>query len=119
MGGKHSRDKGKRFEQKIARELRDMGFDARRGWQAREGDDDPDVIVDLPVWIECKHHRQVNYRAAMRQAIGGAVGTDKIPLVVAKDDGQPEVAILPWADMKDILRVIGGMDAGRSGEGSS
>ena len=63
--GKLSRMKGKVFEREVARDLRAIyGEQVKRGWQAREGTDAPDV-ENVPYWVECKHHQRVNVRAAV------------------------------------------------------
>ena len=66
---KLSRRKGKTWEQEVARELRAIfGEQVKRGWQAKEGCDAPDIEGVPRQWPECKHHQRVNIAAAMRQA---------------------------------------------------
>lgn len=57
--GKKSRDKGRRFELEIRKELRDMGLFAERCDQAENADSKPDLMVSaeeggLSAAIECK-----------------------------------------------------------------
>jgi hypothetical protein len=67
--GKMQRTKGKVWERTVAKELRDIfGPQVKRGWQAREGCDAPDIENVPRQWPECKHHKRVNIAAAMRQA---------------------------------------------------
>ena len=68
--GRLSRRKGKRWEQEVAAALRDIfGERVKRGWQAREGCDAPDVEGVPRQWVECKAHARVNIAEAMRQAV--------------------------------------------------
>lgn len=54
----NSRDKGKRYERELAGQLRDYGYDARRGQQYCGSNGDPDV-VGLPfIHIEAKHRER-------------------------------------------------------------
>lgn len=100
MGGL-SRLKGRAFEQAVAKRLRPVfGDRVKRGYQTRNGREACDVD-GTPWWIECKHGRQVNVRAAMAQALQA---TDGRPvLVVAKDNGvrEPFVCML----LKDWLEL--------------
>jgi hypothetical protein len=67
--GKLSRRKGKVFEREVAAGYREIfGAQVKRGWQAREGHDAPDVENVPGFWPEAKHHQRVNYRAALEQA---------------------------------------------------
>ncbi len=104
--GKLSRNKGKVFEREIARDLRGIyGNQVKRGWQAREGTDAPDV-ENVPFWVECKHHRKVNVRAAVAQARADveAAGRELPILVVVKDNGQPPLAVVDWEVMLKLLK---------------
>ena len=112
MGGKHSRDKGKRGERAIANRFKELGFDkAHRGWQSRAGTDACDV-EGTPYWVEVKFHKKVNYRAALRQAVedSTAAGDPRPPLVVAKDDHEEAVVFLRWADFQMLLVQLRGED---------
>lgn len=100
------RDKGKRWEREIAARLREIfGEDVRRGWQARSGGDDPD-IVDVPnFWVEAKHHKVVNIGAAIRQVlIAKKKKDDRWPLIVSKSDRQEPLATMTWESFLEMLR---------------
>jgi hypothetical protein len=104
--GKASRDKGKRWERAVAKDLREIyGQRIRRGWQAREGDDEADIHGTPWFWYECKHHKLVNYRAALRQATAAAPEGLR-PVVVAKDDRLDPVVVLYWRDWLWLLRLL-------------
>lgn len=103
---KTSRTKGKTFEQWVARKLRAIyGDGVKRGWQARRGDDAPDVYAG-PWAIECKHRRVLAIPQAMQQAIANASGLT--PLVVSRPHGAREEQILVTLLWPDFLRLIGG-----------
>lgn len=103
--GKFSRDKGKRFEQWVASKLRALGIACHRGWQARSGSDDADVVVDaLPdVHIECKTGACPNIWKAMEQARKAAKPGTR-PTVVAHRDHGPTVVVVDFCDWLEELR---------------
>lgn len=75
--GKYSRRKGRAFEQAVARDFRAIyGENVKRGWQAREGFDAPDVD-GTPWWVECKHHARVNVQASFQQAVDASTKVGK------------------------------------------
>lgn len=57
----NSRAKGAREERGAASEIREYGFQARRGQQFRGGSDSPDVITDLPIHLEVKAREQMSH----------------------------------------------------------
>lgn len=63
-----SRDKGKRFERKLAGMLRNYGYDARRGQQYCGTNGDADVIGLPGIHIEAKAVERLNIYDAMSQA---------------------------------------------------
>jgi len=72
--GAHSKRKGNVYERQTATWYRGLGIECKRGWQSREGCDDPDVVLENfswpnRLWIECKHHKKPpSAFAAMKQA---------------------------------------------------
>ena len=103
---KFSRDKGKRFERQIAKDMRCLyGDGVKRGWQARQGQDAPDVD-GTPWWIECKHHAKVNWRQAFYQASEARImAEDERPQVaICKDTHGLTVAIMLYDDFATLLR---------------
>ena len=65
----NSRQKGKRGELELARQLRDYGYDCRRGQQYCGANGDADVIGLPGIHIECKRVEKLNIYEAMAQAI--------------------------------------------------
>ncbi len=105
--GKAQREKGKRFEQAVAKDLRKIfGEKVGRGWQARSGIDAPDV-VGTPFWIECKHHKKVNIRAALLQAVNDSNvhNESMLPIAVCKDDKCDSIVALLWDDFLKLLTL--------------
>ena len=68
MGGKTSREKGKRGERELAKELRAYGYDCKRGQQYCGAAGDADVIGLPGLHIECKRVERLNLYDAMAQA---------------------------------------------------
>lgn len=104
MGGRASREKGKRWEREVARMLREVmpGAEIKRGWQSRSGRDNPDV--DCPVfWVEAKHHKLTNPREALRQAKRDAP-RGRVPVAVCKDDRKPPFIVMLLDDWLDFIQ---------------
>lgn len=108
MSGRAAREKGKRGERIVAQILRaalpEIAPEIRRGWQSRLGSDDSDVKGLPGFWVEVKHQKAVNLRAAYRQARTESAGR-AYPLVVAQFDHDRErLAVLSFEDFLRILR---------------
>lgn len=88
---KASRDKGKRYELKVANYLTDAGIPAkRRVEQWRSGGDD--LITDLDAWlsVECKDVAATSLGAWLDQALTSA--GDRLALVVHHRRGNGNAA---------------------------
>ena len=111
---------GKRGERKLATELReafpDIADDIRRGWQSRNGDDEPDVVLPIPgYWLEHKSGAKPNPRAALSQAIQDSGGR-AMPIAVIRDDRKAPFAVVRWSDLLSLmvaLRALGGPANGK------
>lgn len=110
MGGAHSRRKGKRWEQDIAREMRPIfGEDVKRGLaQSRFGAGEaPDVDGCRPFWFEAKHGQTVLFTAALEQAVRGMAEAgrpqDRWPVAVCKVDRKEPVVIMRWEHFKELV----------------
>jgi hypothetical protein len=105
--GARSRRKGAAWERALVRQLlaAHPSCQARRGFQMRSGTDAPDV--DVPgLWIEAKHGRKVNLRAALAQAIACAP-PERRPLAICKDDRTAAVVVIRLADFLPLVRLAG------------
>ena len=103
MTGAGSRRKGAAFERWLVRRFRVVfpTADIKRGLQSRGGAEVPDV--DVPGWhVEAKHHRRVDLRAALAQAIADAA-PGRVPVAVCKDNRGEPVALLRLDDFLGLV----------------
>lgn len=82
-----------------------FGSGVKRGWQAREGHDAPDVD-GTPFWLEAKHHKLVNIAAAVRQALADRKKAKESRWIVAvtKSNRAVPMATMPWTEFMMLLR---------------
>jgi len=99
-----SRNKGASFERALVHRFREVMPDAevRRGLQYRSGEEAADVEVPC-FFIEAKHHKKTNIRAAMRQAIG-ACPKGRWPLAITKDNHAEPLVTIGLEDFLELLR---------------
>lgn len=110
---KMQRQKGKVWEREVAAALRAIfGDRVHRGWQTRQGCDDPDIVGVPRQWPECKHHAVVNIAAAMRQAVEerdahfaklGAVAPALWPVVYSKSNRAEPLVTMRMTDYLMML----------------
>lgn len=103
MGGKLSRTKGHNFERYVAKRLRALYPEARRGLQYRDGMECSDV-VGTPFHIECKRHRRVNVQKAFAQAMSESRYDP--PVVVHKDDKGLELVTMELSTWEELLQLL-------------
>lgn len=107
--GASQRLKGHNWEREVAKMLRPIFPEARRGLdQTREGDD-PDVDK-TPFWVECKSGKRPNIGAAMEQALEASLksGDTRPALVVSKRDHCTPMATMLLSDFLDLLGAVYG-----------
>lgn len=99
----NSKQKGARGERMWRDQLRERGFEARRGQQFSGGTDSPDVICEsLPdIHFEVKNVERFNVWDAMHQAVKDA-GT-KTPVVAYKRNDHDWLVILRAEDWLSTL----------------
>ena len=102
MGGKRSREKGKRGEREVASLLREYGYDARRGVQYKGGQDSPDVIGLPGTHIEVKRTERLNLYDALSQSKADA--GDDMPIVLHRKNNSEWVVIQPLSDWINLFR---------------
>lgn len=100
----NSRDKGKRGERELAKELQKYGYEARRGVQYQGGSDSPDVVCpQLEAFhIEVKRTERFQLYPALQQAHADAKNS-QIPLVAHRKNRQPWVVCLTLDDFMALL----------------
>lgn len=104
--GRMQRVKGQVFERLIARALKQVFPEAKRGiGQARSSSEVADVEVPL-IWPECKHGKLPNVRAALAQAIEAAAKSGRIPVAVIRDNARDPFVVLRFGDFLHLLAAL-------------
>lgn len=108
MSGSRSRRKGANAERELAKRFAEAmpGADCKRGiGQARRGSEVADCEVPR-FWVESKHGKRPNPRAAYAQACADAEenGRGKIPIAVIRDDRKEPFVVI---GLDDFLRFVG------------
>jgi hypothetical protein len=83
VGGRSSRQKGKRGEREAVHLFTDRGYQARRGDSQSRGAREADV-EDTQFWVEVKRGKRCPVRRAIAQAAGDTDG--RLPIVLWRDD---------------------------------
>ena len=101
---KNSRAKGCRGERQWRDQLREAGFDARRGQQFSGGTDSPDVVCpSLPtLHFEVKNVEAGNPYRWLEQACRDA--GSKMPVVAHKRNNHPWIVIMTATDFLNLVR---------------
>ena len=105
--GKMQRDKGSRFELKLASIFRDYGYDARRTAQYCGKPGDSSDVVGLPgIHIEAKHQEKMYLYDWMEQAIRDAEngGKGNMPTVFHKKNNADILVTMRLDDWMQIYR---------------
>lgn len=101
-----NRAKGHSFERDVAKQLREIFPDAKRGLQYQDGSIAPDVVIG-DYWVECKRAaRNTQPKAALDQAIEACskAKSDKVPIAVTKDDRRDALVTMRFSDFLKILK---------------
>jgi hypothetical protein len=105
MGGKASRDKGKRFEREVRDLFTNAGFSARRSAQYCGANGDHDVIVDgTDLSVECKGVNRMSMYPWLEQSKADA-RDGELPIVVSKQDRKPVIVTMEWDTFIKIYRA--------------
>lgn len=99
----NSRMKGKRGELELARALRTLGYDCRRGQQYSGKNGDADVVGLPGIHIECKRVERLNLTEAMKQAKRDAL-PGEFPVVFHRRNDEPWLVTMPLGDWIEIYR---------------
>ena len=99
--GRASRAKGQVGERELCQILAEVWPEARRGLQARNGNEVPDV-EGTPLWLEVKTYAS---HAALRHLEQAERDTDGRPAIVAlRESGSPSWALL--LRLQDLPRLL-------------
>lgn len=97
----NSRDKGARGERELARELRNYGYDCRRGQQYSGANGDADVLGLPGVHIECKRVERLNLYDAIAQSRHDARDGETAVVMHRKNDCKWLVTMR----LEDFMRI--------------
>lgn len=121
----NGRQKGHSYERKIAVDFQEMGFDAITKRAARGGDwstsdDGIDLVGTEPFAVQVKRYRdyvpintieEINCWPKDNSPVHGfgvqVTGPDypMIPLLITKKDHGEAMCVLPWSEMKKIIKA--------------
>ena len=103
--GKFSRNKGVRGEQELASKLRELGIDgAYRSRQFCGSASSADVIGIPGIHAEVKRCERLSLYASYEQVLRDATGTDDIPTVFHRRNGQRWLAVLSLKDWAKLYQ---------------
>ena len=107
MTGSRSRNKGKRGEREVAAIFADVfqGEQVRRGWQTRQGSDEPDVIMPW-FWCEVKRSKAPRIMAAYRQADEACGERKLMPIACTKEDRGEWMVTLRLSDFAEVVSSL-------------
>lgn len=99
----NSRRKGADYEREIARELREYGYDARRGQQFCGANGDADVVGLDGIHLECKRTEKTDLYGWMAQAERDA-RYGEIPVVVHRKNNSKSLVIMRFDSFMRLYR---------------
>lgn len=99
----NSREKGKCGELELARALRALGYDCRRGQQYSGANGDADVVGLPGIHIECKRVERLNLTGAVHQALRDTK-PGELPAVFHRRNDEPWLVTMPLGDWIEIYR---------------
>ena len=115
----NSKRKGKEGELQLAKELRLLGYDARRSQQFAGINGDADLVGLPKVHIECKRTERLNIYDAYAQSRHDA-RPGEIPVVMHKKNRHEWMVTLNLVDFIDIYKEWeAGNDTANDGAGAS
>lgn len=104
--GTLSKNKGKRGERELAKELqRILGIDAKRGVQYQGSPDSPDVITSIDgLHFECKRVEKLQLYPSLEQAASDS--GDSIPVLAHRRNRKKWVVAIYLDDLPELCKVI-------------
>lgn len=103
MGGKMSRNKGKRGELEVAHILSDYGYKSRRSQQYAGINNDADVVGLSGIHIEVKRVERLNLYDAMAQSISNSKDNEK-PTVFHRRNRSEWLVTMKLDDWIELFR---------------
>lgn len=101
----NSREKGARFERKLASMFREYGYDAERTAQyCGKNGGEPDVRGVPGIHIEAKNQQTLHLYDWMDQAKRDSAGTGNIPTVFHKKNNHEVLVTLRFEDFMKLYR---------------
>ena len=101
----NSKQKGAKFERKIAEILRGYGYEAERGCQHAGGKDSPDVKHNMPhLHIEAKNVERLNIWNALEQSKRDA-SEDDMAVVMFKRNRSDIYVAMSLDDFMDLYKA--------------
>jgi len=98
----------KDFERQIVRDLRNLGFEAKRTWDVQfEEGLGLDVVAkknDLSLAIQAKYGKKPNMRKAYLEAVGAKEKDDVAISVCRFSKDRDTLVVLSWRDFKKLLK---------------
>lgn len=115
------RAKGHAFERTISSDFQELGFEAmttraKVGGNWCASDHGIDLCGTEPFLVQCKRFKdyapiscieEIQIPEAIRSYWGDsppAVMLDAVPLLITKADNKPTMAVLPWEELKKLIR---------------
>lgn len=112
LGGKMSRDKGKRYERELANVFKRYGYDARRTSQYCGNTGDASDVVGLPgIHVEAKHQEQIKIYDWMNQALHDSSKSTNKPTVFFRKNNKETLVCMylkDWIELYETWRVVYG-----------
>ncbi len=99
----NSRQKGAAGERELARKLRDLGYDCRRGQQYSGANGDADVVGLPGIHIECKRVERLCIEDAIAQAKRDA-REGEVPVVMHRKNHCEWLVTMPLDQWIEIYR---------------
>ena len=101
----NSKQKGARFERKLASIFRDYGYEARRTAQYCGNTGDASDVVGLPgLHIEAKHQERMSLYEWVSQAKRDSEGTGRLPAVFHKKNNAEILVTMTLEDWFNLYR---------------
>ena len=98
------RTKGHAWERQVAQDFQELGWsEARRLLEYNTRDANGIDLQDtFPFLVQCKRHKDyvsINHINEIQTGDDGA-----IPLLLTKADRKPTMAVLPWTELKKLIK---------------